>query len=436
MAKELGGYGPTAGESMGGTGANLNQQGGHNNSGVHWGGGSGHGNNGGQGNTSSSNSTSTVMKPGESYLTPWGDVVINKDGLPVMNGVVMTEDNSSLVDNPLGGVSRVLNSLISDMPSLFTGYTGNNNGNNTTSANTGSPDTHASDMEKGSKMVSDLINEKQNQKNQIAEQISEKNKKIEEMKKIFKHHSYHGITDLERDVSELQEKSNQLDADIGKLNTYKNTLQSEIDKVNKDQEGNDEKAALTKASEIIISVGDKTGEYLGEKYKALSREIADNIKNFQGKTIRSYDEAMASINKLMANPYLKINDADRDAIVNAWKAFDAEDMGNKFAALGKTFKAADYVMKANNVREKSIEGYQTGNWGPLMREVESWVISGIASAVALSFFSAIFGTFAMLGVFSTSLAGILAVILAGLVGALIDDDFVDKLNNEIIRPAY
>ena len=37
MAKELGGYGPTAGESMGGTGANLNQQGGHNNSGVHWG---------------------------------------------------------------------------------------------------------------------------------------------------------------------------------------------------------------------------------------------------------------------------------------------------------------------------------------------------------------------------------------------------------------
>ncbi|MGS5316494.1 hypothetical protein [Escherichia coli] len=71
-----------------------------------------------------------------------------------------------------------------------------------------------------------------------------------------------------------------------------------------------------------------------------------------------------------------------------------------------------------------------------MREVESWVISGIASAVALSFFSAIFGTFAMLGVFSTSLAGILAVILAGLVGALIDDDFVDKLNNEIIRPAY
>ncbi len=81
----------------GGSRDNLNQQGGNNNSGVHWGGGSGHGNNGGQGNSNSSNSTSTVMKPGESYLTPWGDVVINKDGRPVMNGVVMTEDNSSVM---------------------------------------------------------------------------------------------------------------------------------------------------------------------------------------------------------------------------------------------------------------------------------------------------------------------------------------------------
>ncbi|EJD7217374.1 hypothetical protein M0J92_RS21040 [Escherichia coli] len=436
MAKELGGYGPTAGEYMGGSKDNLNQQGGNNNSGVHWGGGSGHGNNGGQGNSNSSNSTSTVMKPGESYLTPWGDVVINKDGRPVMNGVVMTEENSSMVNNPLGGVSRVLNSLISDMPSLFTGPTGNNNNDNTTSVNTVSPEAQTSDMEKSSKAVSALIDEKQNQKNQIAAQISEKQKKIEEMKKLFKSHSYHGITDLERDVDELQNKSHQLDADISRLNTYKNTLQSEVDKINQEQEANDEKAVLTKASEIIISVGDKAGEYLGDKYKALSREIADNIKNFQGKTIRSYDEAMASVNKLMANPDLKINAADRDAIVNAWKAFDAEDMGNKFAALGKTFKAADYVMKANNVREKSIEGYQTGNWGPLMLEIESWVLSGIASAVALGLFSVIAGS-ALLAVGTPSvIVGMMGIFVAAVVGVLIDDKFADALNNEIIKPAH
>ncbi|HFN0640876.1 TPA: pore-forming bacteriocin colicin K [Escherichia coli] len=242
MAKELSGYGPTAGESMGGTGANLNQQGGNNNSnsGVHWGGGSGHGNNGGQGNSNSSGSTSTVMKTGESYLTPWGDVVINNDGLPVMNGIVMTEDNSTLVDNPFGGVSRVLNSLISDMPSLFAESSGNNN-NNTASVNTAPTNAQVSDMDKSSKVVGNVINEKQKQKNKIAIQISEKQKKIEEMKKVFKHHSYHGITDLERDVDELQKKSNQLDADISKLNSYKNTLQSKIGDVNKQKEA-EEKA--------------------------------------------------------------------------------------------------------------------------------------------------------------------------------------------------
>lgn len=242
MAKELSGYGPTAGESMGGTGANLNQQGGNNNSnsGVHWGGGSGHGNNGGQGNSNSSGSTSTVMKTGESYLTPWGDVVINNDGLPVMNGIVMTEENSTLVDNPFGGGSRVLNSLISDMPSLFAESSGNNN-NNTSSVNTAPTNAQVSDMDKSSKVVGNVINEKQKQKNKIATQISEKQKKIEEMKKVFKHHSYHGITDLERDVDELQKKSNQLDADISKLNSYKNTLQSKIGDVNKQKEA-EEKA--------------------------------------------------------------------------------------------------------------------------------------------------------------------------------------------------
>lgn len=280
MAKELSGYGPTAGESMGGTGANLNQQGGNNNSnsGVHWGGGSGHGNNGGQGNSNSSGSTSTVMKTGESYLTPWGDVVINNDGLPVMNGIVMTEENSTLVDNPFGGVSRVLNSLISDMPSLFAESSGNNN-NNTASVNTAPTNAQVSDMDKSSKVVGNVINEKQKQKNKIATQISEKQKKIEGMKKVFKHHSYHGITDLERDVDELQKKSNQLDADISKLNSYKNTLQSKIGDVNKQKEAEEkarenaevaEHETLNEEKQAVVEAEKRLAEAKAELAKAES----------------------------------------------------------------------------------------------------------------------------------------------------------------------
>lgn len=299
------------------------------------------------------------------------------------------------------------------------------------------------------------IAEKKKQQVPLLSLMKQKQKEVEELKKVFKNHSYHRIRDAQRAYDDARNKNDLLVSDINALQAQVSGLtarkqqaeknkaaaekaKAEAEKARKEAEAkaNDEKAVLTKASEIIISVGDKVGEYLGDKYKALSREIAGNIKNFQGKTIRSYDEAIASVNKLMANPDLKINAADRDVIVNAWKAFDAEDMGNKFAALGKTFKAADYVMKANNVREKSIEGYQTGNWGPLMREVESWVVSGIASAVALAIFSATLGAYLLAVGASAAVVGIIGIIIASFIGALIDDKFIDRLNNEIIRPAY
>lgn len=331
-----------------------------------------------------------------------------------------------------------------------------------------------SDTVKAINDVNKKIAEKRNQQVSLTDLMNKKQKEVEDLKKIFKNHSYHRIRDAQREYDDARNKYALLASDINALQAQVSGLtarkqqaeqnkaaaekakadaaakaaaekaaaeakaKAEAEKARKEAEekANDEKAVLTKASEIIISVGDKAGEYLGDKYKVLSREIADNIKNFQGKTIRSYDEAMASVNKLMANPDLKINAADRDAIVNAWKAFGAEDMGNKFAALGKTFKAADYVMKANNVREKSIEGYQTGNWGPLMLEIESWVLSGIASAVALSFFSVAVGSLFITAGVSVTAVGLMGIIFAGFIGALIDDDFVDKLNNEIIRPAY
>lgn len=318
------------------------------------------------------------------------------------------------------------------------------------------------------------IAEKKKQQAPLLSLMKQKQKEVEDLKKLFKNHSYHGIQDAQREYDDARKKYALLESDINALQTQISGLtakkqqaernkaaaikakadaaakaaaekaaaeakaKTEAEKARKEAEekANDEKTVLTKTSEIIISVGDKAGEYLGDKYKVLSREIADNIKNFHGKTIRSYDVAMASVNKLMANPDLKINAADRDAIVNAWKAFDAEDMGNKFAALGKTFKAADYAMKANNVREKSIEGYQTGNWGPLMREVESWVVSGIASSVALAIFSATLGAYLIALGGSAVVVGIVGIIIASSIGALIDDEFIDRLNNEIIRPAH
>ncbi len=75
---------------------------------------------------------------------------------------------------------------------------------------------------------------------------------------------------------------------------------------------------LGKAGEIITDAGGKISERLGEGYHQVAKEIADNIKNFQGKKIRSFDEAIASLNKITANPAMKFNSSDKAVIVNAW----------------------------------------------------------------------------------------------------------------------
>ena len=71
-----------------------------------------------------------------------------------------------------------------------------------------------------------------------------------------------------------------------------------------------------------------------------------------------------------------------------------------------------------------------------MLEVESWVLSGIASAVALGVFSATLGAYALSLGAPAIAVGIVGILLAAVVGALIADKFADALNNEIIKPAH
>ncbi|MER3383917.1 colicin-like pore-forming protein [Pectobacterium aroidearum] len=199
-----------------------------------------------------------------------------------------------------------------------------------------------------------------------------------------------------------------------------------------------EKAAevLTKTSELVADMGEKIGTHLGDKYKSVAKEIAEEIKNFQGKTIRSYDDAMKSLNKITSNPNLKINKGDKDAIVNAWKSFSASDTANKLGNMSRAFKVADVALKVEKVREKSIEGYETGNWGPLMLEVESWVLSGVAVGVGMGILSATASTIA-----ATVGLPVTAITIVGIIGisylsSFIDDKMAEKINNELIKPAH
>ncbi|EAM2342988.1 colicin-N, partial [Salmonella enterica] len=199
---------------------------------------------------------------------------------------------------------------------------------------------------------------------------------------------------------------------------------------------NDEKETLMKASEIITDMGEKVSEKLGEKYKSIAKDIANNIKNFQGRTVRSYPDAMKSVNKVLSNPGMKISKGDKDALVSAWKSVNASDLANKMGNLSRAFKVADVAMKVEKVREKSIIGYETGDWGPLILEVESWIVGGVAGSIAMSIFSATLGM-ALLTIGVPAVAvGIGGIIVAVTVAAMIDEKIVERLNNEVIRPAH
>jgi len=94
------------------------------------------------------------------------------------------------------------------------------------------------------------------------------------------------------------------------------------------------------------------------------------------------------------------------------------------------------VIKIDKVREKSIEGYQTGNWSPLMLEVESWVLSGMGTGIALgilAYVAPVVATTLGLPVTAVTILGIIGITLAA---SLIDDKLADKINNEVIRPAH
>ncbi|RRE67183.1 hypothetical protein EAO15_02690 [Klebsiella pneumoniae] len=76
-------------------------------------------------------------------------------------------------------------------------------------------------------------------------------------------------------------------------------------------------AVLDTASGIITDSGKTLSGKLGDKYNTLAKEAADK-KNFRGKKLRSFNDAMASINELN-NPKMKLSQADKTVVSNALK---------------------------------------------------------------------------------------------------------------------
>lgn len=244
---------------------------------------------------------------------------------------------------------------------------------------------------------------------------------------------------LEKQKKELEQKGIKTDADLEQyLISFTNVFFNNYEK-NKSRVKQLEKDTLLDASAIIVDSGEKISTLLGQEYKAISDRIANDVKNFQGKKIRSLNDALKDLDKILKNPNFKVSKQDSTAIVNAVKQIEVTTLSDNFYRLGKAFKVLDVGLKIEKIREKTTEGFNTGNWNPLMLEVEAMILSGYTASLALSIVISLIGSIASLlsvGALPVALVSIAAIILISYMSSLIDTNLVDKINQELIRPAH
>lgn len=189
------------------------------------------------------------------------------------------------------------------------------------------------------------------------------------------------------------------------------------------------------ASGIITDSGKTLSGKLGDKYNTLAKEAADNIKNFQGKKLRSFNDAMASINELANNPKMKLSQADKTVVSNALKQMDLSALADRFKGLEKAFTWGDRLLKAEKIRDGVVTGIETGNWQKLAFEVEAMYLSGVAGGVALGIATAMISTVAValsLPSVAVSALTVVAVIGISILTSHIDADKAKALNNAVL----
>lgn len=160
----------------------------------------------------------------------------------------------------------------------------------------------------------------------------------------------------------------------------------------------------------------------------MSKVALDFQANISGKNIRNFKDAMATFEKVRANPKAKLNTKDTNAIINALNALDKATFADNVSRLGKAFGVVGKISQATAIGEAAVTGFQTGDWKPLMLELEAMAAGiGIAAVVAV-----ILGL--LFPIWVTTSVGILSVaVLMAAAASLFDSKSVDHINNLILN---
>lgn len=194
-------------------------------------------------------------------------------------------------------------------------------------------------------------------------------------------------------------------------------------------------SVLDTAAGIIFDAGEKLSRRIGDKYQGLAQGVANDIKNFQGKKLRSFSDAVSAVNELANNPKMKLSQTDKTVAVNAVKQMDLAALADSFKGFEKAFTWGDRLLKAEKVRDGISTGLDTGNWQKLAFEVEAMYLSGIAGRVALGIVTGIISAAAValsLAPVAVTALTVVAVIGIAIAISYIDADKAKTLNNAVL----
>lgn len=351
--------------------------------GVHWGGGANGGNNGSSGKASVS-----ILKIGEFHTTKWGTVVINAEGLATMNGIIMTAENSSFVENGPNEFTRVLNSLIRDTPPKR----GDNvNKDNVGGVFYGLPG-HINVADTG---------------RFLGEHGDKPEYYVRSESNIYSVTVLNEKQDLHPTLAYGKHSPN-MSARRYTENRAEDLLRAYLNEIND-------------AVKFTADFFKETTAKYGENSAAIARELADSAK---GKKLRNATEAMQAYNKYGPAIMKKFSVADREAIARALESVNRDLVAKNLAKFSKAFGAVGYTIDAVALAKELAKGIRTGDFTSFYVKVET-LSAGLVASSLVAF------TFAVL---TTTPFGILAYgLLLALTGALIDEKLIQKINSAIFN---
>lgn len=358
---------------------------------IHWGGsnGTGGGNSGGNNGSGVSGVNWSVLKYGDTIKTKWGTIRIDTYGRPVMNGVIMTYENSSLVEDGSGGLVRALNSEIAKDKNKPKNY-GNNQSPSNVKYTGKNP---AVEYRLPLNVYNSIL------KGVIPTGYWLSNNKV--MTKIVETYEINGGG-----------KGN----DRTKTRTYNKeivALTNAYERGEKDRQ--ETKDALKKASGFF---SDLYGKF-GENQAKIAKELSEAAK---GKQLLSVEKAIKSYGTFQGNFDKLYDEARRKAISLELKSVDRAELAKNLKMFGKAFGLVDKTIDGYDLVTELRKSIESKNWRPFFVKAES-IFAGLgASWLTAWAFSIILVT--PLGVVT------FAVIMAS-VSALIDEKLMEKVNKSI-----